>query len=335
MYKNIFVEKQITDHPRVKHITDKLKSAQLHSISKVEDYWGRVKKPYLQKRTEFNLYIGEKRGQLVKRAPDAYGVIGLDHYYFIHTYNCIYECQYCYLQGYFNTPDMVIFINHEEILTEIENIINTNSNPSIWFHAGEYSDSLALSHLTNELELYFDFFKNNPSHYLELRTKSVNIRELKKLKALDNIITSFSLAPAQVAKEIDLKTPGVKTRIKAMQELQELGHPLGIHFDPIYYFNDFAVAYEELIIDMADKLDFSKVHYVSLGVVRFTKDVYREFSKNYPESNLLKANMKKSFDGKVRYQRPMRLWMMNKVKQLLINHGMQEDKIYLCMESNE
>jgi spore photoproduct lyase len=44
--------------------------------------------------------------------------------------------------------------------------------------------------------------------------------------------------------------------------------------------------------------------------------------------------MIKSFDGKVRYHRPMRMWMMNTVKDLAIKHGIKEERIYLCMEEN-
>ena len=34
-----------------------------------------------------------------------------------------------------------------------------NAGKKIWFHAGEFSDSLALSHLTQEVEVYYDFLK--------------------------------------------------------------------------------------------------------------------------------------------------------------------------------
>lgn len=333
MFNKILVETNIINNEKVLQIIKNFKDTDVQEIESIDQYWGKYKKPYLQKREKLNLFIAKKKGTLVKEAPDAYGLSGEKHYYFIHAYNCIYECQYCYLQGHFNTPDIVIFINHEDITNEMEQIAKQYEK-TIWFHAGEFSDSLALSHITQELPIYFDFFQKYPQHKLELRTKSSNIKELLKLNPLANVITSFSLSPAQLAKEIDLKTPSLKARLNAISQLSKHGHPIGVHFDPIYWAIDFEEAYQQLIEELSLATDITAIEYFSIGVVRFTKEVYREFSQNYPDSSLHKSNMINSFDGKVRYPRPMRMWMMNKVKEMLLNKGIDTIKIYLCMEND-
>jgi spore photoproduct lyase len=70
-------------------------------------------------------------------------------------------------------------------------------------------------------------------------------------------------------------------------------------------------------------------------VVRFTKDVYHQVQQNYPKSSLLASEFSKSFDQKIRYPRPMRLWMLHKVKDMLIKAGMKEERVYLCMEEDD
>lgn len=333
MWNEVYVEEGISSHPRVVSILQKLKKAPL-IIPRYDDLWGRSKKPYLQKRDTLNLFLARKEGQLLKLAPDAYGSAGDPHYYFIHAYNCIYECQYCYLQGYFNTPDIVLFINHEEIIQEMQNLVDASPDKKIWFHAGEFSDSLALTHLTGELNLYHEFCEKNPTAIIELRTKSVNTKELEKLSPLPNFIVSFSLSPKDMARRVDLKTPSAESRLKAMTLLREKGYKLGAHFDPIIYEDHFKESYEEFLRTM-NELDLTKrLEYLSLGVVRFTKDVYREVERNYPDSVLHTGPMVKSFDGKVRYHRPMRMWMMNSIKDLALRFGVQDEAIYLCMEEN-
>lgn len=331
MWNEVYVEEKIKDHPRVKNILKKLNKNPL-LIPAYDDIWGRSKKPYLQKRDTLNLFLARKEGQLLKSAPDAYGSAGEPHYYFIHAYNCIYECQYCYLQGYFNSPDIVLFINHEEILAEMKRTLTTHSGQKVWFHAGEFSDSLALTHLTGELELYHEFCKRNPDAIIELRTKSINLKEILKLEPLPNFIVSFSLSPKDMARRVDLKTPSMDSRLKAMEQLKEKGFPVAAHFDPIIFEDRLKENYEELLTKM--KHVNSSLEYLSLGVVRFTKDVYREAEKNYPDSVIHTGPMVKSFDGKVRYHRPMRMWMMNTVKDLATKHGVQKDRIYLCMEEH-
>lgn len=336
MFEKIFVEEHLENHPKVLEIKTRFPNSEIKFIKKVEDVFGRVKKPYLQKRTNLNLFLGEKKGQLVKVAPPAYGLSGEPHYYFVHAYNCIYECNYCYLQGYFQSPDIVLFLNHDEIGSEIIRIAKEHDvnhpGEKIWFHAGEYSDSLALTHLTGELPHYFNLFKNLPNAYLELRTKSVNIKELVKLTPCKNIIISFSLAPEHRARMNDLKTPGLKARLQAIRELHELGFPIGIHFDPIIYDDKVIESYTELVDQLALALPPEAIEYISIGVVRFTKNVYHQVLKNYPDSDYLADDFVKSFDNKIRYNRPTRLWLLGKVKNILVQAGVPVEKIYECME---
>jgi len=336
MFKKIYIESEVIEHKRTLGILEHFKNVPIKEIDNLENIFNKVKRPYLTKREELNLFIGAKKGNLVKEAPDAYGLAGEPHYYFIHAYNCIYECNYCYLQGYFHSPDLVLFVNHEEILQEMQKTIDlfikNDSNKRIWFHAGEYSDSLALSHMTGELPVYFDFFKKNPRAILELRTKSANVRELLKLEPLENIVVSVSMSPAKKIKDNDLKTPPLKARLKAIEKLHQKGHPIGLHFDPIIFEDDFEAIYTELIKQVLEVIPASKIQYISVGVVRFTKDVFSVVKKNYPESELFRGEFIKSFDNKVRYPRPLRLWILQKVKALLIESGIDEEKVYLCME---
>jgi spore photoproduct lyase len=333
MWNEVYVENGLKEHARVHSILKKINREPIY-LESYDEIWGRSKKPYLHKRDSLNLFLAKKNGHLLKLAPDAYGAQGEPHYYFIHAFNCIYECQYCYLQGYFNTPDIVLFVNHEEIIEEMERALKEHPGEKVWFHAGEFSDSLALTHLTGELDLYHEFCKNNPEAIIELRTKSVNTRELEKLSPFPNFIISFSLSPKEMAKRVDLKTPSTEARLKAMASLKNKGWHVAGHFDPIVYEDQFRENYQELLATMQE-LDLTKnLQYLSLGVVRFTKDVYRETERNYPESVIHTGPMIKSFDGKVRYHRPLRMWMMNTIKELSISAGVPSERVYLCMEEN-
>jgi spore photoproduct lyase len=335
MINRIFIEEAVIHNEQTKKILDFFPKIETEVIDQVENYWGRVKKPYLQKRDKLNLYIGNKKGELVKEAPMAYGLGDEKHYYYIHAYNCIYECQYCYLQGYFHTPDLVMFVNHDEIIAQMQQLVDADPNQNPWFHAGEYSDSLALSHISDEWEAYWDFFKRNPKAKLEIRTKSVNTRVIEKLGPLPNVFVSFTIAPTQAAKDYDNKCPPSKARIKTIAKLVKQGFKIGIHFDPIVYQDDVVESYQELIDQLSAVLPDHQLGYISIGVVRFTKDVYREVENNYPKSKMFAQTFNKSFDGKIRYNRPMRMWLMNSIKQLCLNAGYDAPKIYLCMEENE
>ncbi|KAA3600409.1 MAG: hypothetical protein DWQ06_09190 [Calditrichaeota bacterium] len=333
LFEKVFVEKQVKENLYTLKILEALKNPETILIDKIENIFEKVKKPYLQKRTNLNLFIGRKEGQLIKEAPNAYGFSSeFPHYYFIHSYNCIYECQYCYLQGYFNSPDIVLFVNHEEIQEEMKRLCEVHANTKVWFHAGEFSDSFALANITQEVPSYFELFKNLPNAFLEFRTKSVNIKQIENLEPLENVVISFSLSPQEQTKKYDLQTPTFDSRIKAVSNLAKKGFKIGLHFDPIIFEENFDKQYEEMISKIAENVPESQIVYISLGVVRFTKDVYFEVQKNYPESEIHASEFIKSFDNKTRYNKPQRLWMLNKIKQLCIRHNLSEEKIYFCME---
>lgn len=329
MFKSVFIEKELLDHSSTKKILDKIKFKEIIEIDQYENYFGKYKKPYLQKRDELNLYIAHKKGKLVKETPDAYGLKGEKHYYYIHQYNCLYECDYCYLQGYFNSPDIVLFTNHNDIIKEMQ-LIMDQSQEKVWFHAGEFSDSLALSHITDEFADYFNFLKANPQALIEFRTKSVNIKKLHE--PLDNLYITYSLSPEQKIKEHDLKTPSLKHRLNAIHTLYKKGFKIGIHLDPIIYHENFKEDYAKFLKELNQAIPINKIAYISIGVVRFTADVWHEVQKNYPQSNIHKQELIKTENNLIRYNKPMRLWILNTVKELILSYGLDNEKLYLCME---
>lgn len=335
-FSTIYLERAIEHHPRVERILKTLGASEYRLIDDYSQIWGRAKKPYLLKREKLNLFLAQKKGQKVRLAPDAYGVEGEPHYYFVHAYNCIYECQYCYLQGYFSTPDLVWFINHEDIILEMQTVLNEGlkTHKRVWFHAGEFSDSLALSHLTHDLQCYYDFLLKNPQAFIELRTKSVNLRELKKLPPIPNLITSFSLSSDLHTRIYDLKTPSLKHRLEALRELSEQGYSVAIHLDPIIYHPEFKKHYHELIDQLDSMKIIDRLQYISLGVVRFTKEVFYEVTQNYPDSQLLKQPFIKPLDGKIRYPLYMRKKILSEIYQILMQKSVDPAKVYYCMENS-
>ena len=313
----------------MKNILQKIKSNKIIHIDRYDEYFGKFKKPYLQKRDEINLYIAKKRGNLVKETPNAYGLDGDKHYYYIHQYNCIYECDYCYLQGYFNSPDIVLFINHQEIIEEMQKIMDKSQN-RVWFHAGEFSDSLALSHITNEFQYYYDFLDKNPKALIEFRTKSINTKAL--LGPKENLFITYSLSPSEKIKQHDLKTPPLKHRLNAINKLYMAGYKIGIHLDPIIYDEDFKGKYNNFLNELNKAIPIKEIEYISIGVVRFTADVHNEVKKNYPESAIHKEELVKTENNLIRYNKPMRMWILNTVNEMILAYGINQAHVYKCME---
>ena len=128
----LYLETAAESQPATQLILQKLEPQTVERIDDYQNIFSRRKVPYLAKRDHRNVIVAVKRGALVREAPPAYGYGSDDlHYYYIHAFNCVYECEYCYLQGYFSSPDLVFFMNHNEILQKIQQLINIHPNKTI------------------------------------------------------------------------------------------------------------------------------------------------------------------------------------------------------------
>ncbi|BBM88978.1 hypothetical protein COTS27_00665 [Spirochaetota bacterium] len=343
LFYKVYLEKQLINHPHTQQLLKRLKltSSQPILIERLETVFNTVHKPYATKTKTLSLIIAEKRGQTVKPAPPAYGnksSLREKHFYFIHAYNCIYSCEYCYLQGYFNSPDIVLFVNHDTILKELEtHIAKTLSHSATpYFHHGEFSDSLALSHLSGELAIYFNFFKKHPHAYLELRTKSANISTLLEQAPQPNIITSFSIAPQHLITRYDKKTASLKTRLAAIKTLLDNGFPIALHLDPIIYTEHYLEHYHTLAVALR-KVVGQNTHllrHISLGTLRFAPNVWKQVNHNHPISTMTQEEWTATpgFDRKIRYPAPLRKWLLHNIKTILIKATLPADRIYYAME---
>jgi spore photoproduct lyase len=149
------------------------------------------------------------------------------------------------------------------------------------------------------------------------------------------VILSYSLSSQSSIAKNDHKTPPLKQRLAAIKRLSQAGHNIGLHLDPIILTAQFTEEYSQLIHEINQSISWESISYISLGVVRFTKDVFRQVQMNFPEAEFLQGNFKKAADQKVRYIRPLRLWILQKVKTLLIAAGADIKQIYFCMEDED
>ncbi len=331
MFKKIFIEERVLEHEVTRRIRNKYPQAATEIIENYSDWFGRVRKPYLEKRDNLFLYLATKQGELVKPAPDAYGTPGEPHYYFLHSYNCIYECEYCYLQGYFQSPDIVLFLNYDDIFAAIADT-GKKHNGKVWFHAGEFSDSLALNHLTGELPRMLAFFRAHPQFQLELRTKSANIAALLREQPAENLFVSFSISPDKYTRTIDRKTAPLNARLRAAAQLAQTGYSIGFHCDPIIYSPDAKKNYHELALLIKEMIGINAVAYISLGALRFAEESYRAARANYPESIMFLDEFTRGSDGKIRYPRPLRQMLLKETESAFLEVGFQKEQLYYCME---
>ena len=78
----------------------------------------------------------------------SYYVVCCNYYIVNLMKNCIYDCSYCFLQGFLeNNPLLVAYVNVEDFLGELDAAFHAHPDRTFRVGTGELADSLALDDL--------------------------------------------------------------------------------------------------------------------------------------------------------------------------------------------
>ena len=122
--KEIFIEKEVVNSTVTQQILNKLPDV---TVEYIDDYRsiridGNTTADVFRKSKE-RLAIAGKKGELVKQFRCRDGIIGNTEYFISQGNNCNLDCEYCFLQSYFDNAVPTVFVNHDEILTAIKDVL--------------------------------------------------------------------------------------------------------------------------------------------------------------------------------------------------------------------
>ena len=189
----------------------------------------------------------------------------------------------------------------------------------ILFFPGYECDSLALEPVTKFAGSFLPFFARYPNAWLELRTKSVQVKGLLERKPIENCIVAFSLTPVEIGAVLEDKTPPLSRRLEAMAQLGERGWKLGLRFDPLIYHEDYAKQYEQLLRDVFRKIRPECLHSVSLGPFRLPKEGYENIYRLYPDEKLFAGPLEER-NGIISYRKELEEEMIRFVTDQLLQY---------------
>jgi len=275
----------------------------------------------------------EHKGQFIKHCPCTPDVVPCGYYNMnLHT-GCPFDCSYCILQAYLETREPVYFTNYAEIEKELEEVSQTQQYLRIG--TGELSDSLAFDGLTNYSQKILKIMEKFPGVIFEFKTKSTGIDNVLSYgKSIKNVVMAWSLNPEEVIRREELATPGLVARLKVLKQAAGAGFKIGIHFDPIIYFNGWKASYRGLIEEISRVITPSQVAWWSLGALRFPYPL-REHLFKHKDSRLFEGELIKGLDGKYRYFKPLRFELFRYIQGEIHRIISREVPLYLCMEDKE
>ncbi len=292
--QTIYLEQSVRHHPRAAAIIKRFNNPCVIECDNYREIFNPKRNNFRLQKNHPALIIARKENDWVQPSP--YGIGGKHNFYFSHMLNCMYDCSYCFLQAMYSSAHYVIFINYEDFFTAIEKQVQqvqqlNGGDGKSFFFSGYDCDSLAYEPTSKFVAEALPFFAKQPNAWLELRTKSLQVKTLLQQTAIPNCIVAFSMAPDAVARQYEKGTPTPSKRLLAMKKLAQRDWKIGARLDPLIWHDKWQESYSELIEQLATAVPNKAMHSITLGTLRFPRSMAATMSRHYPTAPFLVNKM--------------------------------------------
>ena len=278
------------------------------------------------------LFLTRNKGAFIKECPGtrSYTCCG---YQILHMGTfCTMDCSYCILQTYFHPPVLQYFVNHDDLLQELNGLFLKQSITRIG--TGEFTDSMIWENWTDFSPLLVNCFSKQSKAVLEFKTKTAAVTSLKSLVHNRKTIVSWSLNTPRIIKSEERHTASLSARLRAASKCESWGYPLGFHFDPLIIYDGCEEDYRHVLKQLFAHVSSENIVWISLGTFRFMPALKPVIQKRFPNSKIIYGEFISGLDGKMRYFKPLRIELYRKIASFIREYA-PEATIYLCMEDDE
>lgn len=329
----LFIDKQVVRSPQVISIRSRIPNVPVlvvHGPAEVYESVLSSDNPVDKGKTI--LFLTRNKGAFIKPCPGtrSYTCCG---YQILHmgTY-CTMDCSYCILQAYFHPPILQYYVNHDELLADLDRLFFTKTLARIG--TGEFTDSMIWENWTDLSDRLVTKFSKQFRAVLEFKTKTVNIKKLKGLHHNRKTIVSWSLNTPRIIENEERHTASLSARLRAAAKCESWGYPIGFHFDPLVIYDGCEKEYASVVEQMFSHVSPENIVWISLGTFRFISSLKPIIQKRFPNSKIIYGEFISGLDGKMRYFKPLRIDLYQKIVTFIRNYA-PDVMIYLCMEDDE
>jgi len=284
-FSHIYVEEQALNYEISSKIIDNFNNSKVVKIDHYKDVFCRSHQNFVIQKNSPKLILAVKKSNFVYKGSQMCDSFGNSNFYYTSAVmNCIYNCEYCYLQGMYPSGNIVIFVNIEDSISEIEKMLK---NHPVYLCVSYDTDLMALEGITGFLHKWMDTAAKHNNLKIEIRTKSASFELLKEIPCCDNVILAWTLSPKKVIEEFEIGTPFLQKRLENICQAIDRGWKVRLCFDPLLYINNWKRVYKEFIDTIFKNISGRRIYQVSIGVFRISKNYLKIINKLRTNSKIL------------------------------------------------
>jgi spore photoproduct lyase len=328
----LYIDQQVIQSPQVSSFRSRIHAPTV-VVENIQEVFASITSsddPVQQGKTV--LFLTRNKGAFIKPCPGT-SVYSCCGYQILHigTY-CTMECTYCILQSYFHPPLLQYFVNHDDLLEELDQLFMKKSITRIG--TGEFTDSIIWEAWTDISRLLVPKFAKQSRAVLELKTKTIDIDGLKHLHHNRKTIVAWSLNSDRIIQNEERRTASLSERLHAAAQCESWGYPLGFHFDPLIIYDGCEDDYKQVIKQLFSQVSSENIAWISLGALRFMPSLKPIVEKRFPKSKIMYGEFILGLDGKMRYFKPIRIALYTKMVSWIREYAPRV-RVYFCMEDDE
>lgn len=281
-FSHIYIEKELLYHPRAKRVLERFSDRRIIEISHYKDVFCRRGQDIVSQSRSQKLILAKKQGTLVYPGAPVCQNFGNAHFYYTSlVMNCIYGCEYCYLNGMYPSANIVLFVNLEDYFDQINRMLCRHP---VYLCVSYDTDLLALEGLAGYAAEWVRFAGDKKGFTMEIRTKSADRAFFQNVQPKEGVIYAFTLSPQAVIDAFEHGTPSLKKRIACVKEAVQRGFSVRLCFDPMIYMPDWQTHYDAMLSQIFEAVSAEGILDASIGSFRVPQDYLKRMRKQSPES---------------------------------------------------
>lgn len=320
-FSHLYIEKAVLEHSTSQRLMARFHASRIITVHHYKDIFNRNGQNFYAQKRAPNLILAEARTPFFYEGSVYSDDFEYEAFWYVPSVlGCLYDCDYCYLQGMLKTGNSTLFVNIEAMIEAVLAALKTKTLVAISYD----TDLLAIESLTGHVAAWIAALERSPLLDIEVRTKSANIKPLLVANAHKQLLVSISISVQPVIDAYERGTTSLAKRIASAKQLLDAGFRVRLCIDPIIEIASFETHYAQMIEALFSRIDAHQLEGVSIGMFRMSA-TYANYMKKEARSDL----MLYPFDVRekvARYSDGLERKRLAFVKQELLRH-ISEQKI--------
>ncbi|MCO6430692.1 MAG: radical SAM protein [Deltaproteobacteria bacterium] len=275
---HLYVEREARGYPLCELLLGRFKGSEIVEVDSYKEVFNRFKQNWRLQKLSPKLILGCKRGELMYRTGEFVPNFKFENaYYCSQVLNCLYDCSYCFLQGMYQSANMVVFVNDDDFHKAADNLLERIKQ--LYLCISYDADLLALEGVLPLCKRWIEHCHRKPELHIEIRTKSANYSAISSCEPCERVVLAWTLSPSEICSKFERGAAPLAARLNAIGRALAGGWQVRICFDPVIPEGSWQEGYSELMNELFALPHSERIKDISIGGFRMNAEHFKRLSE--------------------------------------------------------